>query len=253
MLYLRTIIMDGDVDDLNGMQKFLQFTCRDIKIIHRCQNLESLADKCKQLAPDLVFLTISNHVKEALKALREIRKLDIEVIPVCSHDNFFADVFHLGSVNFLIKPLTKRNVLDIIANANRKIAESRDQRHTSHSDVMQKNSLHNRKLCLTSLKGFLVVDLKDILYCEASANYTNFYFNDERSVCTSKLLHEYEHLLADAGFIRIHKSFLINLLHVKEYFRGCGGTVILSNGKELEVARRKKDLFLDKMKEVFRY
>jgi two-component system LytT family response regulator len=66
-------------------------------------------------------------------------------------------------------------------------------------------------------------------------------------------MHEYEELLSDAGFIRIHKSCLVNLLHVKEYIRGEGGSVKLSGGQELEVARRKKDLFLTKMKQYYKY
>jgi two-component system LytT family response regulator len=72
-------------------------------------------------------------------------------------------------------------------------------------------------------------------------------------VCTSKPMHEYEALLEDAGFVRIHKSILVNLLHVKEYLRGEGGSVILSNGQEVEVARRKKDLLIAKMKGYYKF
>lgn len=103
------------------------------------------------------------------------------------------------------------------------------------------------------LKGFQVVELREILYCEASGSYTNFFFADKHSLCTAKTIHDYEDLLEDAGFVRIHKSFLVNLLHVKEYLRGEGGSVVLSNGKELEVARRKKDLLISKMKEYYKF
>ena len=109
------------------------------------------------------------------------------------------------------------------------------------------------KLCIPSLRGFQVIELDDILYAESSGNYTNLYFQNKAMVCTSKPMHEYEELLSDAGFIRIHKSCLVNLLHVKEYIRGEGGSVKLSGGQELEVARRKKDLFLSKMKQFYKY
>jgi two-component system LytT family response regulator len=72
-------------------------------------------------------------------------------------------------------------------------------------------------------------------------------------LCTAKSMHEYEELLADAGFVRIHKSYLVNLRHVKEYVRGEGGSVILSNSKEVEVSRRKKDGFISRMKEYYKY
>ncbi len=66
-------------------------------------------------------------------------------------------------------------------------------------------------------------------------------------------MHEYEELLEDSGFVRIHKSILVSLLHVKEYVRGEGGSVILSNGTQLEVSRRKKDIFLSRMKEFYKF
>ena len=109
------------------------------------------------------------------------------------------------------------------------------------------------RLCIPSLKGFQVIELDDILYAESSGNYTNLYFANQKMVCTSKPMHEYETLLEDAGFVRIHKSILVNLLHVKEYLRGEGGSVILSNGHEVEVARRKKDLLIAKMKEYYKF
>jgi two-component system LytT family response regulator len=109
------------------------------------------------------------------------------------------------------------------------------------------------KLCIPSLKGFQVVELDNILYAEAAGNYTNFYFRDQHPVCISKPIHEYEELLSDSGFVRIHKSYLVNLLHIKEYLRGEGGSVVLSDNKELEVSRRKKDSFILKMKNFYKY
>ncbi len=109
------------------------------------------------------------------------------------------------------------------------------------------------KLCIPSVKGFQVIDIQDIIYCEASSNYTNIHFTNRPFICASTSLHEYEQLLDDSNFARIHKSYLVNLEHVKEYLRGEGGFILLSNGKELEVSRRKKEAFFKKMKSYFKY
>ena len=98
-----------------------------------------------------------------------------------------------------------------------------------------------------------MIELDNILYAEYSGNYTNLYFSNKPVVFTSKPMHDYETLLEDAGFVRIHKSYLINLLHVKEYIRGEGGSVLLSNGHEVEVSRRKKDLLMTRMKEYYKF
>lgn len=109
------------------------------------------------------------------------------------------------------------------------------------------------KLCIPSLKGFQVVEIQDIIYCEASSNYTNFYFANRPVICASKLIHEYEELLEDCGFIRTHKSYLVNLEHIKEYIRGEGGSIILTNDHEIEVSRRKKDILMTRIKEYYKY
>ena len=109
------------------------------------------------------------------------------------------------------------------------------------------------RLCLPTLKGFTIVKLEEIVYCEAQRSYTIFRLSNNKTIMISKPLFDYDRLLADTIFLRIHKSFLINLLHVKEYVRGEGGTVVMSNGMEIEVSRRKKELFLTKVKEYFKY
>jgi two-component system LytT family response regulator len=98
-----------------------------------------------------------------------------------------------------------------------------------------------------------VMGIEEIIYCEAYSNYTNFYFSNRQAICASKPIHEYEALLGDSNFARIHKSFLVNLEHIKEYIRGEGGSVILSNGYEAEVSRRKKDILMTRMKEFYKF
>jgi two-component system LytT family response regulator len=103
------------------------------------------------------------------------------------------------------------------------------------------------------LKGFTILKLEEILYCEAQRSYTIFHLVNNKSLMVSKPLFDYDKLLADTVFFRVHKSFLINLMHVKEYVRGEGGTVVMSNNMEIEVSRRKKDQFISKVKESFKY
>lgn len=112
---------------------------------------------------------------------------------------------------------------------------------------------NERKLCLPTQKGFSIVKLDDIIYCEARRSYTIFKLVNNRSVLISRPLFDYEKLLADTVFLRVHKSYLVNLMHVKEYLRGEGGNVLMSDGTEIEVSRRKKEQFMIKVKEFFRY
>jgi len=95
--------------------------------------------------------------------------------------------------------------------------------------------------------------LEDIILCEAEKNYTIIHLKDKKPIIVSRPLLEYENILEGTTFLRIHRTFLINLQHVMEYHRGEGGVIIMSNGTEVEISRRKKDMFLTKIRELFRH
>ncbi|MHA4808977.1 LytR/AlgR family response regulator transcription factor [Flavitalea flava] len=109
----------------------------------------------------------------------------------------------------------------------------------------------DNKICLPTQKGFTIVKLEEIVYCQASRSYTVFHFANNKQIIISKPLFDFDSILSGNIFLRIHKSFLINLTHVKEYIRGEGGSVIMTNNMEIEVSRRKKEVFLEKVQGVF--
>ena len=109
------------------------------------------------------------------------------------------------------------------------------------------------KLCIPTFKGFVVLKLEDIVVCEAEKNYTIIHLQNKKPIIVSRPLLEYEKILEEAGFLRVHRTFLINMQHVGEYHRGEGGVVIMSNGTEVEVSRRKKEIFLSKIRGAFKY
>lgn len=119
----------------------------------------------------------------------------------------------------------------------------------SPSTKVDKSKLN--RLSISTEKGFAIVSFDEIIYCEALRSYCRFTLRNNRCLTTSKALLNYEAPLLKQNFFRIHKSYLINLYHVKEYVRGTGGLVIMSNGMELAVSRRKKDEFLKIVNQVF--
>jgi two-component system LytT family response regulator len=237
------------------MEKLLQINCPEINVIASCSNADDAIEQIKILKPDLVLLDIAMPVKNGFDLLKELKDTSFEVIFVTAHNQFMIEAFHFSAIDYLLKPVEDNLLIDAVNRARKRIIEKSGSKNieTFLHNMKQKHSPQKMKLCIPSLKGFQVIELDDILYAESSGNYTNLYFSNHQMVCTSKPMHEYEKLLEDAGFARIHKSILVNLLHVKEYLRGEGGSVILSNGKELEVSRRKKDIFLARMKEFYKF
>jgi len=252
---VRTILVDDEPRGLNTLKKLLQEYCPEIKVIAECTDADTAKDKIELLEPQLAFLDISLPGKTSFDLLSELDKINFEIIFVTAHNEYALDAFHYSAIDYLMKPIDEDKLIDAVRRAVKRVAMNSVNNNVSTllHNLQKAQVPQEMKLCIPSLKGFQVVELKDILYCEASGSYTNFFFVDKHSICTAKTIHDYEDLLEDAGFVRIHKSFLVNLLHVKEYLRGEGGSVILSNGHEVEVARRKKDLLIAKMKEYYKF
>jgi len=252
---IRTILVDDEPRGLNTLNKLLQEYCPQIKIVAACMDADSAKEKISSLEPQLVFLDISLPGKTSFDLLAELDTVNFEIIFVTAHNNYMLQAFRYSAVDYLMKPIDEDLLVDAVTRAAKRIALDTINNNvtTLLHNLHKEQAPREMKICIPSLKGFLVVEIKNILFCEASGSYTNFYLADNQVLCTAKTMHEYETLLADAGFVRIHKSYLVNLRHVKEYVRGEGGSVILSNSKEVEVSRRKKDSFINRMKEYYKY
>ena len=252
---IKTILVDDEPRGLSSLQKLLEFNCPELEIIATCNSAYEAKEKINLLKPELVFLDIAMPEKTGFDLLNEINDINFEIIFVTAHNDFMLQAFRFSAVDYLLKPIEDNLLAEAVNRAAKRISEKTTggNLETLLHNMRNKEEGQKMKICIPSLKGFQVVKLSEIIYCEASSNYTNFHFTDGPSLWASKPIHEYEALLEDAGFVRVHKSFIVNLEHVKEYTRGEGGIVILTNGQDIEVSRRKKDTFMRRMKEYFKF
>jgi len=103
------------------------------------------------------------------------------------------------------------------------------------------------RLCLSTADGFEFIEVNEIVYCKAEGSYTSFKFKNNDSLLVSKHLKEYENLLKDQKFMRVHNSFLINLKEVKKYYKSDGGYILMNNNDPVSISRNKKDQFFEAM------
>ena len=255
MKHIKTLLVDDEPRGLTSLQKLIQINCTELEIIACCSSAEEAREMIEKLQPQLVFLDIAMPGKTGFDLLKDLKVINFETIFVTAHNSYAIQAFHFSAIDYLLKPVDEELLVEAVKRAGKRIEDKKSGANieTFLHNIRQKGSTQKMKLCIPSLKGFQVIDIQDIIYCEASSNYTNIYFTNRPSICASRPVHEYEELLEDAGFSRIHKSYVVNLEHVKEYLRGEGGSVLLSNGKELEISRRKKEEFLLRMKSFYKY
>ncbi|MEO7445108.1 MAG: LytTR family DNA-binding domain-containing protein [Ferruginibacter sp.] len=252
---IKTILIDDEPRGLSSLKKLLQINCPEVNVVATCDSADSAIEKINELNPQLIFLDIAMPGKSGFDLLKFLQQINFEIIFVTAHNNYMNQAFHFSAVDYLLKPVDDELLIEAVERAGKRIEEKNGGRHVEAflHNMQQKNSSQKMKICIPSLKGFQFIDLQDIIYCEASSNYTNFHFTNRPTIITAKSIHDYDELLEDSNFMRIHKTYLVNLEHVTEYIKGEGGSVILSNGKELDVSRRKKEALIIRLKTYYKF
>jgi two-component system, LytTR family, response regulator len=255
---IRAILVDDEPRGLASLRKLLQLNCPQVEVIAACTSADEALAMIGDQDPDLVFLDIAMPGKNGIALLHELGEIRFQVIFISAHSNYMNQAFRFSAVDYLVKPVDEDQLIDAVARAAKRIAAEAGAGEPQRMNLLlhnmeHRNALQKMKLCIPSLKGFQVLLIQDIICCTARGNYTYFQLADQSSVIASRPLNEYEELLSDSCFVRAHKSYLVNLEHVKEYIRGEGGSLVLSDGTEIEVSRRRKEELLQKIKQFYKF
>jgi two-component system LytT family response regulator len=252
---MKSILIDDEPRGISSLQRLLATHCPQVEIVDTCKRANEAIVSIEKNKPDLVFLDIAMPGKNAFEMLQEFQDIPFEIIFVTAYDQFTTQALHLSAVDYLLKPVEEDLLINAVKRAATRISYKTGIKplETLIHNMQQPAVSQKMKLCIPSIRGFQVVKIQKIIYIEADSNYSNFHFTDRPLLCASKPLHEYADVLEDCNFARVHKSYVVNLNHITEYIKGEGGYVIMSNGAEVEVSRRKKEVLQEKMRMFFKY
>ncbi len=180
-----------------------------------------------------------------------MRTIYFQVIFVTAHDKYALKAFRFHAVDYLLKPLVAHELKEAVNKAINSRTDARinfgDTVNTLYRQLYKNEGL-SENLTVTTIDGFKVIPLSNIIYCQANSNYTNIYLTGKEKMISSQTLGYFDELLENRKFFRAHRSYLINLLHVSSYKKGEGGFIIMSNGDEVELSRNNKTFFMEMFK-----
>lgn len=252
---IKAIIVDDEELGRETISSLLKTYCQEVVILEECANIAAAQTAIEEKNPDLVFLDIAMPGGDGFALLKKLENINFDLIFVTAHNEHVLKALRFNAIDYLLKPIDE----DELVNAVGKVIKNRADKweKTNIKNLIEQHfsspAIKIENLCIPTSKGFQVIKLDEIICCEANNTYTILYLIDNKQMVSTKPLVEYDSILSDAGFIRIHKSWLINMKHVKEYRRGEGGTVILTNNKSVDVARRKKEYFVSELKKIFKF
>lgn len=236
---LRTILVEDEAQSREILRNYLSKYCREVDLVGEATNITEAMELIESSQPDLLFLDVEMPFGNAFDLLDKIPERNFEIVFVTAYDQYAIDALNSHAAYYLMKPID----IDELIKAVSYVGEIREKEQRLEEVVLRSGYAQTGgKITIPQQDGFQVLNASDILYCRADDNYTEIYL-EKKKILVSKTLKYFEQALKDFHFARIHKSFLVNVNEIVKYRRGKGGSVVLSNGKELMVsASRKREL-----------
>lgn len=245
------IIVDDEQHCVDRLQSLLQqYFKQSITVSAACNTIEEGVAAIKAIHPQLVFLDVQVHDKTGFDLLQQLAPVNFAVIFTTAFEKYAVQAFKFSAVDYLLKPIDTDDLRLAVEKAVNTIStrQTAAKLDVLFSNMQQQENQH-RRICIPVSTGLIFLQVNDIIRCESNINYTTLHTKEKKKIVAAKTLKEFEEMLVDCGFYRVHNSHLVNLTYINSYNKGKGGggTITLADGSEVEVSTRRKDDFLKRI------
>lgn len=245
---IKTVLVDDETDSIKVLQRLLSAYCPEVVVVGKADGVETALHVIQTTKPDIVILDIEMTHGNAFDLLNQLQPIDFQVIFVTAFDNYAIRAFKYSAVDYLLKPVDIDDLRGAVERASRKVQGRSfiDQMETLLYNV-ETFQLTQQKMAVPTLTGLVFIPIKDIMRFEAKGSYTSIYLTNTDEIVATRNIKEYEDLLPDSIFCRVHNSHIINLHKIQKYHKGRGGYIIMEDGSNIEVASRRREEFLRRL------
>lgn len=237
---MRAIIIDDEEPAREGLRNLLRRFFSEIKIVGEADSVSSGVSLLNTTETDIAFLDINLFDGSGFNILEQLDSINFHVIFVTAYDNYAIKAFKVSALDYILKPIDYDDLVNAVIKVKKKRTLSLDT-HLKQSVTNFSQNKIQKKLSIIENDGIRFVLISDIIRCQADDNYTKIYLMDGDKIISSKTLKEYDSILVDFGFFRVHRSHLVNLKQIKKILKKNGTQVLMVNNDLIEVSRRKKD------------
>lgn len=245
------LIVDDENRARETIKQLIQLFCPQITAVDEADSVVTALASIKQQKPDVLLLDIRLGVGSGFDILQQTKADNLNVIFITAYNEYAVKAFKVSAIDYLLKPIDPDDFIEAIEKAHQRLIKDSLE---ARIDLFLHNISHKetpiRKITLNTAESFHIVEVDQIVYCQADKNYTTFYLKDQAPIVVSKNLREYESLLPAAQFIRSHQSYLVNLQHVIRYEKGDKNHLVTTNDWTVPIALRRKDKVLQALKDI---
>jgi two-component system LytT family response regulator len=242
---LRTVIIDDEAHVRETLSRLLVMHCPQVKVVGEAYSVASGLKIIHELNPQLVLLDIKMDDGSGFDLLRSLEVIDFKVIFITAYEKYAVQAFKFAAIDFLLKPVNPEELADAVMRAETLVQEHFNTQLQAMQENLRSDIRQKKKIVLKTLDNVYLVDMQDITHCESDGCYTSVHLSVGDKIIISKNLGEFEEMLGESGFYRVHKSYLINLMHIKRFEKQEGGYIILTGDDKVPVASRKREELME--------
>ncbi len=243
MIKIRTIIIDDEQDCINLLRFELNQHCPQVEVVATFRSSTQALNEIEMYNPQLIFLDIEMPVMNGFELLEKLMPVNFNIIFVTAYNQFAIKAFRFSALDYLVKPF---DLTELIESVNKATINAKVSGHQLENLQKEIKVASISKIAIPGNNGVSFIGINDILFAEASNNYTKLILLDTQQHIISKTLKDVQDVLEQHHFLRVHRQFIINLNHVKQFFRGDNMYVVMNNGMQIPVARSQKDKLVER-------
>ncbi|QOR76379.1 MAG: response regulator transcription factor [Thermoflavifilum sp.] len=249
---IKAMIVEDEQKNIDILKNILEKYCEEVELVGSATSVEEAEALLEEIDPDVLFLDIEMPPHKGFELLEKFDRPRFDVVFITAYEEYALTAIKFSALDYLLKPIKVGEVQQALAKVReRKEKNIRSTAPTSYlKDYLKNSGAGLSKIVIPVNDGYNIIDLKDIVYCEALDSYTRVKLTNGTHHVVSKSLKEYEEMLEDKGFYRVHKSYLINVNHIVKIIKGVGAAVIMSDKQNIPISNRKKNEFFDYLRTI---
>lgn len=239
---IRVAIVDDEAATRMLLRRLFKDYFPDVQIIGEADSVATGLSLLKTNSPELLFLDIQMPDGSGFDLLNHFEQPDFQLIFITAFDQFALKAFQYNAIDYLLKPLEPKSLREAIEKLRKQKELALRPRLNGLMETMETKQA--KRIALSSAEGYAFYNLEEIIRLESSGNYTTFYIQDGQRTTVAKTIKEYEELLPEQLFFRVHQSHIVSLQHVRKFLKSDNGLALMADGCKVPVSRRKKDTFI---------
>ncbi len=243
---LNAIIIDDEIFCQDALRQILEQYFEEVKVIGVANSVQEGLRLIKNNKIHIVFLDVEMPNESGFQLFEYLEDINFEVVFTTAFDKYALKAIQFSALAYLLKPIALDELQQAINKAKDRVASQVESKREQIHLLKENLSQLFQRIALPTLEGFIFISLEEIVRCEADAAYTNFYLKTGKKHLVSKPIKEFEELLTEFHFQRVHRSHIINLNCVREFLRGKHPKIITSDGKEIALSPLRKEAFMNK-------